>query len=218
MTTTVGPTIAVIEDEVDTLVTLHQLLSSVQIDTDWFDSAQAFWASAHKTPQGWCVLADASAPGVLGAPFIHQLSQHGVIAPVILLVEPNDVTTAVEALRNGAADVLENPFNDQLLLDAVHAAQRRARHASLSRDRRRDLSARLSNLTSRELEVAVFVVRGCSNREIARALNISSRTVEVYRAKVMRKTGATSLCDLIRMAINANLMEMEMEIRSARAS
>ncbi|WP_290647645.1 LuxR C-terminal-related transcriptional regulator [Aquisalimonas sp.] len=211
MKATAKPSIAVVEEDPEILASLRQLLSSVHIDAEWFDSADALWAKGALSSRWQCVLADVGTAGVAGAHFIQQLPLYGINAPAILLLEPNDVPTAVEALKSGAADVLEKPFNGQMLLDAVHDAQRRARNASQSRERRRDLRAIFSDLTSREFDVAIALVRGLSNREIASALQISPKTVEVYRSRVMQKTQATSLCDLIRMAIKANLVEEEIK-------
>lgn len=209
MNAVTSPNIAVVENDEAILTTLEELFYSVRIDARWFETAdEALLAASRGRPCWQCVLADADAPGVDGVRFIHSLRQQGIIPPVILLLEPNDVSTAVDALKNGATDVLEKPFNGQVLLDAVHDAQQFARSVSRSRERRRDLSARFKGLTSREYEVAVVTIQGFSNREIAKALGISPKTVEVYRSRVMHKTGAASLCDLIRMAIKTDLIRL----------
>ncbi|MDN3518529.1 LuxR C-terminal-related transcriptional regulator [Aquisalimonas lutea] len=209
MNAVTSPNIAVVENDEAILTTLEELFYSVRIDARWFETAgEALLAASRSRPCWQCVLADADAPGVDGVRFIHSLRQQGIVPPVILLLEPNDVSTAVDALKNGATDVLEKPFNGQVLLDAVHDAQQFARSVSRSRERRRDLSARFKGLTSREYEVAVVTIQGFSNREIAKTLGISPKTVEVYRSRVMHKTGAGSLCDLIRMAIKADLVRL----------
>ena len=155
-----------------------------------------------------CVLLDVRTANGNDLESQRTLNDHGIDAPVLVIASHADVATAVTALKQGALDFIEQPFNDQMLLDGVHqaltvdAARRRARM------QRQDFLNRFNELTAREQEVLRRVVVGLSNREIAEALNLSRKTVEIHRANIMRKTRAGTLSQLIRMAMAIGILKL----------
>lgn len=151
------------------------------------------------TVQPGCVITDVRMPGVDGLELQRQLKARRLGLPVIVMTGHGDVPLAVEAMKAGAVDFLEKPFEDEALLSAIRAAL--DRHAVNAR-RNEELSAikvKLDTLTAREREVLDGLVAGQPNKTIAYDLKISARTVEVHRANVMSKMGASSLSDLVRM-------------------
>ena len=137
-----------------------------------------------------------------------QLREHGIDVPVIIITGHGNVATAVAAMKQGALDFIEKPFNDQLLLDCIHNALAEDVVRRRARARRQELMRRFDTLTPREQDVLRWVVRGLSNRQIAKLLNLSRKTVEVHRAKVMQKTRADTLSQLIRMAMAIGILNI----------
>lgn len=195
----------VIDPDAGVVTTLKELFSSVHIDAEYFNSADDCLARVNRSSRG-CLIADAAAPGVDVATLQQRLDEGDIGLPVIFLSYTGDVATAVKALKCGAADFLEKPFNGQALLDAVHRAIEinsiEAHHKAVQRE----LWARFDLLTPREWEVILPMIKGCSNRAIAGELGISEKTVELYRSRIIRKTGATNLPELIQIAIRIDLL------------
>lgn len=148
-----------------------------------------------------CVVADVRMPGLSGLELLRHLRQRRVDAPVIIITGHADVAMAVEALKSGAADFIEKPFDEDVLLSAVERAQDRGARAFRERRQLEDILARADTLTPREREVMALVVQGLPNKAVAVELSISARTVEIHRGRVMEKMGAASLSDLVRMAL-----------------
>jgi two-component system response regulator FixJ len=145
-------------------------------------------------------------PGISGIELLRNLRKRKLAVPVIVITGHGDVPLAVEAMKIGAADFLEKPFDDEALLASVRSAL-----DILHKDRRREaerneIESRLAGLSSREREVLEGLVAGQANKQIAHALGISPRTVEIYRANLMTKMQAASLSDLVRMAMIAGIL------------
>lgn len=150
-----------------------------------------------------CVVSDVRMPGMSGLDLLREVRGQGLNLPVILLTGEADVPMAVEALKGGAADFIEKPFDDVVMLAAVRSALSRYDAADPARDERAEVAERLASLSTRESEVLSGLVDGRSNKSIALHLGISPRTVEVYRANIMTKMRATSLSELVRLTLQA---------------
>jgi len=149
-----------------------------------------------------CVISDIRMPGMNGIELVRKLKGAGSSCPVILITGHGDVALAVEAMKAGAADFIEKPFDDAALLGAIRAALQPARGDNAAK---RAAEARLAELSPRERDVLQGLVAGKINKVIAHELSISPRTVEVYRANLMAKTGARSMSELMRIALAAGL-------------
>jgi FixJ family two-component response regulator len=143
-------------------------------------------------------------PGMSGLELQEALKARNAHLPVVLITGHGDVAMAVRAMKAGASDFIEKPFNDQVLLDAVNRALARVRNGQgAGRD---EIEARVASLTPREREVMLLVAEGRPNKVVATRLGLSTRTVEVHRARLMEKMQARSLAELVRMAIACDLM------------
>lgn len=187
--------------------TLQGLLKSVGLPTRACPDIEALLA-VYQPDTPSCLLLNAETPDGNALATQQRLHEQDVTAPVIIIAGRADVAMAVTAFRQGALDFIERPFNDQLLLDSVHQAltldTARRRH----RARHKDLRRRFDTLTAREQDVLLWVVEGLSNREIAETLSLSRKTVEVHRAKVMRKMEADTLSQLVRMAVAIGILKL----------
>ncbi|MEO6565494.1 MAG: response regulator [Casimicrobiaceae bacterium] len=205
------PIIYVIDDEAPIRDSLAMLLRSVGLASTVFADAPTFLAAA-PWQQHACVIADVRMPGMSGLELQEALRTRGSALPVIIVTGHGDIGMAVRAMKNGAADFIEKPFNGQLLLDAVHRALALAAappvQASAAAEGDHDeLERRISSLSPREHEVMTLVAQGLPNKSVATRLDLSTRTVEVHRARVMEKMGARSLAELVRMNIAAGLLK-----------
>ena len=210
MTEPVAPTrdestVYVLDPDPTVVATLKELFACVRIKAEYFEAARECLERLNRYSRG-CVIADAAAPDVCGAEFQQRLRDKGVELPVIFLSYAGDVATAVMALKNGAADFFEKPFNSQTLLDAVHRAIETDRIETHDKTVRWELRGRFDTLTPREWEVVVPMIKGCSNRAIATQLGVSEKTVELHRSRIMRKIGVAKLTELIRIAIRIDLL------------
>jgi two-component system response regulator FixJ len=190
----------VIDDDVDVRQSLAFLLSTAGLAVRVHDSAVAFLAVLPDA-QGGCIVTDVRMPGMDGLELQRRLRANNIELPVIVMTGHGDVALAVEAMKAGAVDFIEKPFDDEVLLGAIRSAL--ASHARNAEDegRRAEIRQRLDLLSDREREVLDGLVAGKPNKIIAYDLGISARTVEVYRANVMTKMRADSLSDLVRMAL-----------------
>ena len=189
----------VVDDDASMRRSLETLLRSVGHDVRLFSTAQEFTQAIRPDAPG-CLVLDVRLPGMSGLTFQQELAKAGVALPVIFITGHGDVPMTVRAMKAGAAEFLTKPFDDQVLIDAIHAAIER------DRARRHDaaslavLQARYHELTERERQVMKLVVAGRVNKQIAAELGLSVVTVKVHRGQVMRKMLAKSVAELVRMA------------------
>ena len=196
--------IHVVDDDAAMRDSLAFLLDVNGFQPKTYESANAF-LSAAATGAASCVISDIRMPGLSGVELVRALKSRGEACPVILITGHGDVALAVEAMKAGAVDFIEKPFDDAALLSAIRAAldTRSAKQGDSAA--KKEAEARLADLSPRERDVLLGLVAGKINKVIAHDLNISPRTVEVYRANLMAKTGAHSMSELMRLALAAGL-------------
>src|SRR6516225_4991051 len=196
--------IHVIDDDQAMRESLAFLLDVNGYKPQTHESAAAFLnKSAAATPS--CVVSDIRMPGMNGIELVRALKSQGSACPVILITGHGDVALAVEAMKAGAADFIEKPFDDGALLGAIRSALEAHSAARSDNSAKKEAEARLADLSPRERDVLRGLVAGKINKVIAHDLGISPRTVEVYRANLMAKTGARSMSELMRVALAAGL-------------
>ncbi len=193
------PVVQIIDDDEAMRDSVQFLLDTAGIKSVAHESAVAFLDTLSGEPA--CIVTDIRMPGLSGLDLIKELRARGIGTPVIVVTGHGDVPLAVEAMKLGAADFLEKPFPDEMLLGAVRAALNRREKEEQQASLRRVYAERLETLSERERQVLTGLVAGNANKAIAFDLGISVRTVEVYRANVMTKMQAASLSELVRMAL-----------------
>ena len=194
------PMVYVVDDDQAVRDSLGLLLRSMGLKAQLFESGQAFLDALDPDWCG-CLVLDIRMPGMSGMELHQRLREMHNNLPVIFVTGHGDVPMAVEAMHNGAFDFIQKPFRDQELLDRINQALSwDAEHRS-EEDLRRQVQERFATLTPREREVMEWVVRGLANKVIAMDLELSQRTVEIHRARVMEKMHARSLADLVRMSL-----------------
>jgi len=197
------PTVFVVDDDRAMRDSLRWLLESVGLSVRTYPTAAAFLREYDPSHPG-CLVLDIRMPGMSGLDLQAELLRRGAGLPTIVVTGHAEVPMAVRAVKAGAVDFIEKPFSDQLLLDRVRQALELDRQDREVRGRREEAVRRLETLTAREREVLGLVVAGKANKEIAVALGLSPKTVEVHRAHVMAKMAVDSLAELIRVAILAD--------------
>jgi two-component system response regulator FixJ len=190
----------VVDDDVDVRKSLGFLLATADFAVRLHESATAFLATATGNIDG-CIVTDVRMPGIDGIEFLRQLRTRGHTLPVIVMTGHADVALAVQAMKEGAADFIEKPFDDELLIDAIRSALDNRNQVDAAHPQSAEIHGRLSRLSERERQVLDGLVSGLPNKTIAYDLGISPRTVEIHRANVMSKMGASSLSHLVRMAL-----------------
>lgn len=192
------PVIHVIDDDDAMRDSLDYMLEAALMAVKTYGSADEFLAQLGSLETG-CIVTDVRMPGLSGLELIRVLAERAVPDPVIVITGHGDVSMAVEAMRAGAYDFLEKPFEHEALLGSIRRALSQAPRIDESHAEKARLAAILDRLSPREQEVLGGVVDGKMNKVIAFELGISPRTVEVYRANMMSKTGARTLSELVRM-------------------
>lgn len=195
-------TVFVVDDDQAMRNSLKWLIESVGMQVETFDSAQAF-LDAYYPARGGCLLVDVRMPGMSGLELQAYLTRREIGIPVIIITGHGDVSMAVKAMKVGAVDFIEKPFDDEELLNSIRNALQHDQKQRALRAQRNDIAARVAELTPREHEVMILVTDGKSNKEIAAELGVSAKTVEVHRARMMDKMRADSLAELVRMALLA---------------
>jgi FixJ family two-component response regulator len=189
----------VVDDDESVCRALSRLIRSVGLAAETFHSARAFLD--HTPPDvAACLVLDVRLPGASGLDLQTALSQAGRDLPIVFITGHGDVPTTVRAMKGGAVDFLQKPFNDQELLDCVQRAITRSRAQRAERSERAELQRRLDTLTPREHEIMLHVVTGKLNKQIAGDLGIAEKTIKVHRARVMDKMRAGSVAELVRIA------------------
>jgi two-component system response regulator FixJ len=200
-----NPVIHIIDDDEAVRESLAFLLQSADYEVQSYDSATKFLAEVSRHSPG-CVITDVRMPDVSGIDLLRQLRERGSEFPVIVITGHGDIPLAVEAMKLGAADFFEKPYDDYALLKSVRAALDRKGNLDKQNAARVEFSERLATLSNRERQVLDGLVAGKPNKVIAFDHGISPRTVEIYRANVMTKMQASSLSELVRMAMIAGVL------------
>jgi two-component system, LuxR family, response regulator FixJ len=180
------------------------LLGTAGLAVRVHESAERFLGELENLQPG-CIVSDVRMPGLDGVGLLRQLGERGVDMPTIIMTGHADVALAVAAMKAGAVDFIEKPFDDEVLLAAVEGALSRYRQAGSASGDVAEIREKAGTLSSREREVLAGLLKGHPNKTIAYDLGLSARTVEVHRANLMAKMGAKSLSDLVRMAMTAKL-------------
>jgi FixJ family two-component response regulator len=193
------PLVFVIDDDASTRETLSSLIRSVGLQVELFGSAQEFLKSKRPDAPS-CLVLDIRLPGISGLDFQRKLADSNIGIPVIFITGHGDIQMSVRAMKAGAIEFLTKPFRAQDLLDAIHAALekdrgRRERDAEIG-----ELQTRFASLTPREKKVLPLVASGLLSKQIAAEIGTSEATIKVHRSQLMRKMGAESVADLVRMA------------------
>jgi len=196
------PPVYIVDDDEAVRRGLSALLRAKGFPVESFASADAFLADVPAQPGG-CALVDIRLPRMSGLELQREMKRRGIGLPVIIITGHGDVPVAVAALKAGAVDFLEKPFDSDAILGAIDEALKRSAVPAGAIDRE-TVASRVETLTPREREVMDLVVEGQPNKAIAHRLKIALRTVEIHRARVMEKTGARNLSELVRMAIRLN--------------
>jgi FixJ family two-component response regulator len=206
-----NPTVFVVDDDEAVRNSLQWLIQSINLPVETFSDAHEFLA--HYSPERHgCLVLDVRLPGMSGLELQEQLAGGVLRIPVIIITGHGEVPMAVRAMRFGAFDFIEKPFNDQALLDQVRRAieyDRRARERFAEYTKIRN---RLDRLTPREREVLDMVVAGLITKEIAHQLSVAGKTVEVHRSHIMNKMQAVSVADLVRLTMLARNHERSAEV------
>ena len=195
----------VIDDDEAMRQSLAFLLGTVGMKVQTYESAMAFLAVAPEIKSG-CIITDVRMPEVSGLDLLRRVRELELGIPVIMITGHGDVPLAVEAMKIGALDFLEKPFDDEVLLASVRSALNQLDQDQRRQTERSDIQARLETLSNRERDVLEGLIAGHANKQIAYDLGISPRTIEIYRANLMTKMQASSLSNLVRMALIAGIL------------
>jgi FixJ family two-component response regulator len=189
----------IVDDDALVRDALTSLFESVGLESRTYASAGDFLA-ARVTDKPGCIIIDVRLPDMNGLEFQAQLSQTGVLLPVVVMTGYGDIPMSVRAMKRGAVDFLPKPFHDQDMLDAVMSAIERDRQRRIVDGNAAQLQERFKTLSARERQVMLLVTSGKMNKQVAGDLGISEITVKIHRGSAMRKMGAQTLVDLVRMA------------------
>ncbi len=192
------PTVFVVDDDEAVRRFLGGLIASVGLRVEAYASAREFLDAFEAGAPG-CLLLDIRMPGMSGLELQKELAEREVRLPVIILTGHGDVQVAVHAMKAGAVDFIEKPFNNELLLDRIQNAVAESVEADGVRVKDDEITSRINLLTPRERQVMDLVVAGETNKGVARRLDISEKTVEIHRARTMEKMRAKSLAELVKM-------------------
>jgi two-component system, LuxR family, response regulator FixJ len=200
------PKVYVIDDDAAMRDSLSFLLDAANFDVTLFENAVNFLEGLSKLDFG-CVVSDVRMPGIDGIELLKRMKELDSPFPIVIITGHGDVPLAVEAMKLGAVDFLEKPFEDDRLVAMIELAIRQGEPAAKDEAATRDIAERVATLSPRERQVMEGLIAGLSNKMIARNYDISPRTIEVYRANVMTKMQASSLSELVRLAMRAGLLK-----------
>lgn len=196
------PAVHIVDDDDAARDSLKFLLTSAGFSAVTYDSAASFLSLMPGAAKG-CVITDVRMPDIDGIALLRKIKEQPKSLPVIVITGHGDVPLAVEAMKIGALDFLEKPYDDEQMIAAVKRALQIQEHIITSESDRLEIEQRIQSLTAREQQVLQGLIAGKPNKVIAFDLSISPRTVEIYRANVMTKMGVKSLSELVRMALTA---------------
>jgi two-component system response regulator FixJ len=200
------PVVYVIDDDEAVRQSLEFLLRTAGFTVRSFESAKAF-LEIMPQPRSGCIITDVRMPGISGIDLLRRVKELGLDIPVIMITGHGDISLAVEAMKIGATDFLEKPFDDDQLLAALRSTLSRDAGKAERKAELAEIHDKLATLSNRERQVLEGLVAGSANKTIAFDLGISPRTVEIYRANLMTKMAAKSLSDLVRMAMMTGILE-----------
>lgn len=192
--------IFVVDDDPAVRDSLTLLLEHEDFTVQSFDNAEAFFLASHQSAPYSCAIVDIRMPGMDGIQLQNELVRRGSAVPVIFLTGHGDIPLSVRAIKAGAVDFLTKPVTGTALVASVMAALRESEKLNLQANANRTACECIASLTEREHDVLLLAIEGLPNKEIARQLGISHRTVEIHKARIMQKTGAATLLDLARIA------------------
>ena len=204
----------VIDDDAPVRDALRSLIRSVGLEVELFKSVQEF-LKRKRPEKPSCLILDVRLPGISGIDFQRQLAATNIHIPIIFITGHGDIPMSVRAMKQGAVEFFTKPFRDQDLLDAIQVALERDGTRRQQEAKTAKLKQRLESLTPRERQVMPRVVAGLPNKQIAAEIGTSEATVKVHRSQLMRKMGAKSLADLVRMAERMDLRDSGSERESA---
>ena len=193
--------IAVIDDDEAVLDSLRLYFARQIIETSCFESAKDFLAAIASGRRFDCIISDVRMPGMSGLDLVYRLKQNGLTAPVILITGHGDVDMAVAAIKVGAFDFIEKPFDEARLLASIRNAIEKKQQPEIDATELEKLRSRFNSLSARQRQVMELAVAGLSNKEIGSQLKISPKTVENHRAWVMERIGARNIAELVRIAM-----------------
>ncbi len=194
-------TVFIVDDEEEVRDSLKMLIESIGLVAETYESAQAYLQNFDPSRTG-CLILDVRMRGMSGLSLQEHMQNEPIHPPIIIITGHGDVQMAVRAVKAGASDFLEKPFNEQRLLDSIHLALEQDAVQRGKASKLAEIQHRVNRLTEREMEVMELIVNGMLNKNIAFELNISQSTVEAHRSKVMDKMEAKTLSDLMRMIIS----------------
>jgi FixJ family two-component response regulator len=193
------PTVFIVDDDDAVRRFLTGLIQSIDLKVEAYASAKDF-LDAYQPGRPGCLLLDVRMPGMSGLELQRELSERSIELQVVILTGHGNVPVAVQAMKAGAVDFIEKPFNNELLLDRIQTAVAQSLRSDSEREKHGETLRRLGTLTPRERQVFDLVISGETNKSIAHRCTISEKTVEIHRANVMRKMRAKSLASLVHMA------------------
>ena len=196
----------VVDDDAAMRESLEFLLDAAGFSVTTFDSASDFLQQLPRLTFG-CIVSDIRMPGIDGMELLRDVKAGRAEMPIIIMTGHGDIPLAVEAIKLGALDFLEKPFEDERMIGAIRTALERGKAAAKDEVVASDVAARIASLSQRERQVMDGIVAGLSNKQMARDYDISPRTIEVYRANVMTKMQARNLSELVRTALRAGLLK-----------
>ncbi len=194
----VRPIVYIVDDDPSVRRALLRLLNSVGLEADAFPNAQTFLDGFDATRPA-CLLLDLRLPQMSGLELQAELTARKLELPIIMITAYGEVSSAVRAMKAGALDFIQKPFNDVVLLERVQQAIGLAVEDAARRDAQAALAARVQQLTPRERDVLQLVIHGYANKQIAVALGLSAKTIEIHRANLMRKLAVSNVAELVRL-------------------
>lgn len=198
-----NPIVHIIDDDMSVRKSLRWLIESVDLEVGCYESANTF-LDAFQSGRPGCLILDVRMPGLSGLDLQESMITKNMTIPIIIVTGHADVPMAIRAMKNGAFDFIEKPYNDQYLLDRVQEAIRQSTATHTEDILQQDAQEKIDSLTPREKEVMNMVAEGLSNKKIASRLQLSVKTVETHRANVMFKMKADSLPALIKLVMKAS--------------